>query len=71
MSKINSIVEQFKKYNTPFFSIYNGRDRVCINELNDQDEATEILETYLNGVDKGNFKIKLYKNILKSGIKEN
>jgi|LakMenEpi03Aug12_release.lakeMendotaPanAssembly.Ray.scaffolds.fasta_scaffold263334_2 hypothetical protein len=70
MSKINSIIEQFKKYNTPFFSIYNGKDRVCINELNDQDEATEILETYLNGVEKGNFKIKLYKNILKSGITE-
>jgi hypothetical protein len=70
MSKINSIIEQFKKYNTPFFSIYNGKDRVCINELNDQDEATEILETYLNGVEKGNFKIKLFKNIPKSGITE-
>ncbi len=32
MSKVNTIIEQFKKYNTPFFSIYNGKDRVCINE---------------------------------------
>jgi hypothetical protein len=70
MSSVQTIIEQFKKYNTPFFSIYNGKDRVCINELNDQDEATEILETYLNGVDKGNFKIKLFKNIPKSGITE-
>lgn len=70
MSKINSIIEQFKKYNTPFFSIYNGKDRVCINELNNQDEANEILETYLNGVEKGNFKIKLFKNIPKAGITE-
>ena len=60
-SNVQTIIEQFKKYNTPFFSIYNGKDRVCINELNDQDEATEILETYLNGVEKGNFKIKLSK----------
>jgi hypothetical protein len=70
MSSVQTIIEQFKKYNTPFFSIYNGKDRVCINELNDQDEATEILETYLNGVEKGNFKIKLFKNIPKTGITE-
>jgi hypothetical protein len=70
MSKVNTIIEQFKKYNTPFFSIYNGKDRVCINELNDQEEAQEILETYLNGVEKGNFKIKLFKNIPKGGITE-
>jgi hypothetical protein len=70
MSNVQTIIEQFKKYNTPFFSIYNGKDRVCINELNDQDEATEILETYLNGVEKGNFKIKLFKNIPKTGITE-
>jgi hypothetical protein len=70
MSKVNTIIEQFKKYNTPYFSIYNGKDRVCINELNDQEEAQEILETYLNGVEKGNFKIKLFKNIPKSGITE-
>ena len=70
MSSVQTIIEQFKKYNTPFFSIYNGKDRVCINELNDKDEATEILETYLNGVEKGNFKIKLFKNIPKTGITE-
>jgi len=70
MSKVNTIIEQFKKYNTPYFSIYNGKDRVCINELNDQEEAQEILETYLNGVEKGNFKIKLFKNIPKGGITE-
>ena len=70
MSKVQTIIDQFKKYNTPFFSIYNGKDRVCINELNDQEEAQEILETYLNGVEKGNFKIKLFKNIPKSGITE-
>lgn len=70
MSKVQTIIDQFKKYNTPFFSIYNGKDRVCINELNDQEEAQEILETYLNGVEKGNFKIKLFKNIPKGGITE-
>ena len=70
MSKVQTIIDHFKKYNTPFFSIYNGKDRVCINELNDQEEAQEILETYLNGVEKGNFKIKLFKNIPKGGITE-
>lgn len=70
MANVQTIIEQFKKYNTPFFSIYNGKDRVCINELNDQEEANEILETYLNGVEKGNFKIKLFKNIPKTGITE-
>jgi len=63
------VLNQFNRYKMPFFAIYSGKDRVCINETNDLEEAQEILDTYLDGETKS-VKIKIYKALPKGGITE-
>lgn len=63
------VLNQFNRYKMPFFAIYSGKDRVCINETDDLEEAQEILDTYLDGETKS-VKIKIYKAKPKGGITE-
>jgi len=63
------VLNQFNRYKMPFFAIYSGKDRVCINETNDLEEAQEILDTYLDGETKS-VKIKIYKKLPSGGINE-
>lgn len=64
---IESILDEYRENNFPAFTIHEGKERRKIYEGKEIEEGEEILERFLR-THNGNFKIRIYKSIPKSGI---
>jgi hypothetical protein len=65
---IDSILEEYRDNGHAAFAIYEGKERHCIYEGKDIEEGEERLSKYLNRIEKGSVKVKIYKTIPKAGI---
>jgi len=67
---IDSILDEYKENNCAAFAIYEGKERRSIYEGNDIEEGEEKISKFLNRINVGSFKVKLYKSVPKGGIDE-
>jgi hypothetical protein len=65
---IDAILEEYRDNGHAAFAIYEGKERHCIYEGKDLEEGEERLSKYLNRIEKGSVKVKIYKTIPKGGI---
>ena len=65
---IDSILEEYRENGHPAFAIYEGKERRKIYEGKDLEEGEEMLSRFLNRVENGSFKVKIYKAVPKAGI---
>lgn len=65
---IDAIIEEYRDNGHAAFAIYEGKERHCIYEGKDIEEGEERLAKYLNRIEKGSVKVKIYKAIPKGGI---
>ena len=65
---IDAIIEEYRDNGHAAFAIYEGKERHCIYEGKDIEEGEERLAKYLNRIEKGSVKVKIYKAVPKAGI---
>ena len=63
-----SILDEYRENGHASFAICEGKERRKIYEGKDMEEGEELLDRFLSKIENGNFKIKLYKAVPKSGI---
>ena len=65
---IESILDEYRENGCPAFAVYEGKERRKIYEGKDMEEGEEMLSRFLNRIENGSFKVKIYKSVPKAGI---